>query len=369
MKKLTLFILFIALTFFAKAQITITDSDMPNTGDTIRVSIGQITAAIDPVPTGVNYTWDFSTLQWISQTIDTFLSISQTDPTYQLIFANLPFNPNRANLAARGTFPIPPVPGLTITDIYNFYYNSSASYKQVGFGANINGFATPAPYNSKDVIYNFPLNYNDIDSSDSDFSLSIPGLGYYGFNQHRVNNCEGWGTLITPYGSFNVLKVKSTLNVHDSVYLDTLGLGFGADRPVANEYKWLGTAQSIPLLQINTTINLGNETITSIVYRDSLRFPLSVAEITFPVESFSVYPNPVSGSFSIALSLKKSTIAKGIIYNAMGEEATVIIDEMLPAGSTVKIVNSKSSGLAAGVYTIQLTIDGTSLVQKLVILD
>ncbi len=369
MKKIYTLIILFSSFFQLNAQITITDNDMPNAGDTIRVSIGQITAAVDPIPTGANYTWDFSTLQWTSQTVDTFLSISQTDPTYQLIFANVSFNPNRANLAARGTFPIPPVPGLTITDIYSFYYSSSASYKQVGFGANINGFATPAPYNNKDFIYNFPLNYNDTDSSDSDFSLSIPGLGYYGFAQHRVNNCEGWGTLITPYGSFNVLKIKSTLNVHDSVYVDSLGFGFGADRPVANEYKWLGTAQGIPLLQINTTITLGTETVTSIVYRDSIRTPLSVAEINSPLELFAVFPNPSMGNFAIMLSLKKTAKVEGIIYNATGEKVTVLFDETTPVGQTVKTFNIKSYRLASGVYTIQLTIDGAISFQKLVITD
>jgi len=360
-KKIIVVILFTFIHSAIQAQITIDMNDMPSPGDTIRISNGLITPTIDPVPAGPNHTWDFSSLQWVTQSIDTFLNISQTNPTYQLIFVNLPINPNRANVAAKGNFPVPPFISGYVTDIYNFYYNSSASYKQVGFGAMLAGIATPIPFNNKDVIYNFPLNYNNTDSSDSDLSLSIPGLGYYGFNQHRVNVCEGWGTLITPYGTFNSLKIKSTLNIHDTIFLDTLGQGFGADRPLTREYKWIGKSKSIPLLEIITQVINGQETVTSVRYQDSIRNPVGINEIR-PSHEFAIYPNPASRQITISGLLFKDAINSEIkIFDMPGKQVKTISNA---AGSfhTISIADLRS-----GIYFIQIIVNDKLSMHKLLI--
>lgn len=350
----------------ARAQITIDDNDMPSPGDTIRVSIGDILQPVDIVSTGAGQTWDFSALQFVSQTIDTFLSIGQTPGTYQLIFANVAFNPNRANVAAKVNLPIPPVGGITISDPYGFYYNSTASYKQAGFGANLNGIDTPVPYDNKDIIHNFPLNFNDIDSCDSDLSLSIPGLGYYGLTQHRVNECDGWGTLITPLGTFDVLRVKSTIFAHDTVYIDNPGIGFGLDRPLAWEYKWIGNGKSIPLLQINTTDNFGTENVTGIRYQDSIRTPLAVNEID-AVNSFSIYPNPAEDNFSVSLSSSKAMNVTLKIFNSEGKESVDLIRQNIAAGINTFNFSNDKLHLKSGVYLLQAMIDGNYYYRKLVL--
>jgi hypothetical protein len=316
MKKLAVLILTLLPVLPVCAQITITDADMPSVGDTFRVSDGLITPAIDPIPTGASFLWDFSALQWITQDVDSFVSVSSTGPIYSVVFIDISFNPYRANMAARGP-ELPSVPQVSISDVNYFYYKTASSYKLSGYGALINGISAPIPFDNKDRIYSFPLNFGNTDSSDSDFQLSLPGLGYYSHDQHRVNEVDGWGTLITPYGTFNTLRIKSVITSNDSIYLDTLGTGFAFSLPQTIEYKWLGEQEGVPLLQINTTLTLGTEVVSSIRYRDSLRvLPTGIpAFTTTSAIDIAVYPNPVEQSMEVEFNLstdeKVSLVKKG----------------------------------------------------------
>ena len=77
----------------------------------------------------------------------------------------------------------------------------------------------------KEIIFNFPIDYNDVDSCSSDGSLAIPSLGYFGLVRSRVNTVDGWGSITTPFGTFNALRVRSVVNEMDSIYVDSLGFG------------------------------------------------------------------------------------------------------------------------------------------------
>jgi len=349
-----LLVLFASLHSFA--QITITNSDMPAVDDTFRVSNGLITPAIDPIPTGGSYTWDFSMLEWISQDVDSFVSVASTGPIYSLVFANLPFNTNRANLASKGA-DLPAIPQVSISDVNNFIYNSTASYLLTGYGALVNGLSVPIPFGNKDVIYKFPMDFGNLDSSDSDFQISLPGLGFYGHNQHRVNEVDGWGTLITPFGTFNTLRVRSDITANDSVYLDSLGIGFGFPVPQTIEYKWLGALGGIPYLQINTTVTLGVETVSSIRYRDSLRTLTGIVENPDNQHfSSTVFPNPVKESLVVDLNLLKGGDVNILIYNSQGEKIAVIWSGAMAPGQHRVNYDAKEAQLATGLYFVEIMV-------------
>ena len=350
------------------AQITITTSDMPSSGDTFRISNGFIDPVIDPVPTGASFLWDFSTLQMVTQDVDSFVSVSSTGTIFSLIFSNLPFNPNRANLAAKGP-DIPSVPQITLSDVLYFYYNSSASYQVSGYGATINGLQVPIPFNNKDNVYNFPLNFGNIDSSDSDFQLSLPGIGFYGHDQRRVNEVDGWGTLITPFGTFNTIRVKSMITSNDSLYLDSLGTGFGFSLPPTTEYKWLGAQSGIPLLQITTSNTFGTDIITSIVYRDSARTTTGLVEDITDVDgNFEVYPNPAGSQVTVDLMLlEREEIAIALI-SADGKRVHPLWSGALNQGFNSIDLNLESYSIADGVYLIEVK-QGTKTNYKSIVIS
>jgi hypothetical protein len=367
MKILVLLWVGIVLSIPVSGQITITTSDLTAAGDTFRVSNGIITPTIDPAPTGANYTWDYSTLQWITQEVDSFISVSSTGTIYSLVFANIAFNPNRSNQASIGP-DLPSVPQLTITDVYYFYYNSSNAYDVKGYGANLNGFSTPLPFNNPDRILDFPVDFGNMDSSDSDYSLAVPGLGGYSHVQHRVNEVDGWGSLTTPYGTFNTLRVKSIITGRDSIDLDTLG-GFGFELPLTTEYKWYGTGQGIPLLQINTTTTFGFEAVTSIVYRDSVREFTSGLHDLNPgaMVSAAVYPNPVQSTFVVDVGFQNSTSATIDLTGIDGRQIAELYHGTLPAGTSRLYFDAEEKGIASGLYFIRVRTGAQTKVLQLLV--
>jgi len=373
LKKLPLAIILItSLAGSAQAQITITSADLPVANDTFRISNGLITPAIDPIPTGPNHTWDFSMLEYTSQDVDSFHTVASTGATYSFIFADLPFNNNRSNQAHKGmNLPAIPLGGVTITDMVNFFYKSSSVYHQTGSGATINGIGVPIPYTDKDRVFSLPLNFSDTDSCYSSYQISIPNLGYYGHEQTRISEVDGWGTLITPYGSFNTLRVKSVITPYDTIYADSLGFGMGFALPPTVEYKWMGALQGIPLLQINTTLDPfgGGEVVNSIVYRDSIRTTTGIGETPItPVSlTFDLYPNPSTGIFTLEFSSPVNQAASVELYSTEGKKVAELWKGDLNQGVNKLFINTNLRMVAAGSYFISATAGNETFRKKLII--
>lgn len=282
----------------SQAQISITNNEMPSAGDTARFTKAVVNPLINFSATGANHTWSFGNLRNNGQDLKSYQSVSSTGFIYSLFFSNLPFNPNRANVTEPGQA-LPSNPLLTITDPFNFYYRSSNVYKQVGFGAEIANIPMPVAFSQHDIIYNLPLNFNDADTSQSAWNIGLPGLGYYGLSQTRINHVDGWGTLTTPHGTFNTLRVKTQLYIKDTISVDTLNLHFALDRPKTTQYKWLANNEIIPVLQITTTEILGLEVVTEILYRDDYNTvsPGSLNAAYCAGSSISI-PYTATGSFN-----------------------------------------------------------------------
>ncbi|HNG05973.1 MAG TPA: hypothetical protein PKU98_05695, partial [Saprospiraceae bacterium] len=163
----------------------------------------------------------------------------------------------------------------------------------------LSGIPVPIIFNSPDVIYELPLNFGNTSSSSSGYELNLPSLAYYGYSQERSNEVDGWGTIATPAGTFEALRVKSTIAGHDTIAVDTLGVGFNIDRPLVHEYKWLAQGIRVPVLQINTTEIFGNEVVTGIWYHDQphtifVEDPL--ASTLCPGSTFTLYYG-ITGSY------------------------------------------------------------------------
>lgn len=349
------------MSFSASAQITITNADLSSAGDLILFSQAAVTTPVDLTLTGPNYVWDFSALQSTSQDVDTFLSVTSTPLVYLLVFG---FNSNQAQ---RG-LDLSAVPGVPISDVYGFYNKSSNNFKQTGYGASISGITTPISFNSDDIIYDFPVNYLNQDSSDSDYSLVIPNLASAIGSQRRVNNVDGWGSITTPYGTFNALRIVSTLTGQDSIYLDTLGVGFNIPRALTREYKWLAPLQDIPVLQINTSEILGIETVTSIKYRDSLRVT-ALQEVDLDNVDFSISPNPSNGQ-EVYLSTH-ATQNSEVICSVFALDGKLQHQEALkiPIGNHQFNLNTSSETLKAGTYVVYLNNSSSTRSIKLVVQD
>lgn len=349
MKKIATLLL-ISLPFnFIQAQITITDSDMPSSGDTIRFSQTSDIKNNDPTLTGANYNWNYSTLIPDSQRIDTFYSVGSTPIPYQFYFNNGFSYPNhKASYALKGPdISFPQV--VDITEVFYYYKNSSSAYENVGFGSKINGTPSSTQNNPVDREYAFPMNYLNTDSSYSAFTVSVPNFGAYGKKMARVDTVDGWGTLILPSGTYNVLRVKSKLLQIDSIYFASSTITIETPRPEEIEYKWLANGKGLPVLKVITVA--GN--ITQIEYQDSLRLNVSIAEIRNSNE-VNIYPNPVIDYLTIE---SKSTVTRIQIFDITGK---LILE---PNAQLNKI---NLSGLLSGIYFVKIETESGVNLEKIV---
>ena len=254
----------------ASGQITIGQAEMPHAGDELFRTKAGLNPFINFAATGPGHVWNFGNLTAAQQEGREYNSVNSTNFVYSIAYADLFFNPNRANHATAGV-DIPFNEMLPIEDPYSFYYRSSSVYKKVGFGAEIQGIPLPVIFENHDVIYPLPLNYGQSNSSYSNYTIDVPTLAYYGYQQVRHLEVDGWGSITTPAGTFDVLRVNTRVEAHDSIMVDQLGTGFGIDRPTVHEYKWLAQGLRVPVLQINTTEIFGTEIVTEIYFYDEER--------------------------------------------------------------------------------------------------
>jgi hypothetical protein len=352
---LLLMILFSSLS--SSAQITISSSDMPSSNDTFRVSTAVAFAGMDESITGANFNWDYSQLAAVSQTIDTFVPVLSTG------LFNFYFLTN-STYALKSNTPSVPVGALTLDYQYDFFKKASSCYVSTGGGVNLSGAPLGLVNSPGDTLYRFPLHYGNTKMNSSSFGATVPTIGYYGGQRTRMDTVDGWGTLTTPYGTFNVLRVKSVIHETDSLYLEAVTFGFPIPRLEAIEYKWLGTAKGIPLLQVNTSGGF----VTQIMYRDSARFnPVGVSEIENTNGDFTIYPNPASDKIIVEYDLSKESEVSADIFSISGKKIFSTALEMKQPGKHFMPVDLSGKNISSGTYLVKLNVDGKSFQKQIVV--
>jgi hypothetical protein len=173
--------------------------------------------------------------------------------------------------------------------MYNFYKAAWSYYGQVGFGAEINGLPIPVKFDHADTIRKYPFIYGDNYSSISQYEISIPNLGYQSERKFRENFVDGYGTLIVPGDTFNVVRLRSELQIFDSLYIDSLSFGFGMDR-TQTEYRWISAESKLPVFEVTLSQGGMGGNIEQAWFLDH-RDHSSVAEV--PAKKLSLSPNPV----------------------------------------------------------------------------
>ncbi|MEY3237857.1 MAG: hypothetical protein RI883_1958, partial [Bacteroidota bacterium] len=180
------------------------------------------------------------------------------------------------------------------------------------------------------------------------------------WNQHRerTTTVDGFGAIITPYGTFDVLRVKHDIIEVDSIYYTFPFVGalwIPIPIPTSHEYEWWANGEKEPILRITTNEVLGNEIVTAIEYRDLNRYlDAGVDELT---NDFNIYPNPATNEVSISaiqgMSGYKITDSNGAIL-----EAKVLNNELI---TLIDISN-----YASGIYQIQIISGSNSTVKSFV---
>jgi hypothetical protein len=245
-----LFFFQVLFTVQLMAQVVITSDDMPVPGDTVRKSITTFLEGFDYQASGPDRTWYFDELTVMSQQVDTFISVEETPGIYQLFFNNQFIYPAYKATVVQKLATFAGIPGMTLTDSYLFIKNTAEEYREVGYGVTLEGIQIPVQLQEIDTIYRFPLQYGNVDSAQSLLEVDIPDLGFLMIAKSRRNTVDGYGTLITPYGEFQTLRVKTEITEYDSIYSDSLGIGIPVTRNIT-EYKWLANGYPQPMLVVS----------------------------------------------------------------------------------------------------------------------
>ncbi len=283
----------------AQAQITITASDMPVAGDTLRYSFtSPVGTAISPADSGANVIWNY-TLAPIRQAVDTY----QLAGSVNLLYAFL-IGTTAAGYKVADSLPLGGFLPISIQQVYTFFEKKTSPrnrYIANAFAANISGIPTPILYTEPDVWYYFPLTYLNQDSSTFRLNITVPTLGSIKQAGYRKTRVDGWGTITTPYYTtpVNCIRVRSEIHQVDSIPLGTFKLGIPVNTV---EYKWLVNGDHYPALWVTSNLMPGGagETISSIKYRDIKRDSIivnQVASVVNNVTELSAYPNPASTGF------------------------------------------------------------------------
>lgn len=313
---------------------------MPQAGDQLTRVRAFTNPFLNYAATGAGHTWSFTNLQANTGDTARYQSVASTSFVYAIIYADLPFNPNRANQAKQGV-DIPFSNLLPIANPYTFRRRTSSQYKTVGYGLELNGLPVPVVFDEHDVIYQLPLQFGATSASNSSWHIEVPNLGYYGFAQLRENVVDGWGAITTPAGSFDVLRVKTTLTARDSI------AGTAINRPVVREYKWLAQGLRVPVLQINTVALFGTEVITDVWFYDaprSIAVAQPLATTACPGGAITV-PYTATGAFNAGgiiipanqfvaqLSDASGSFANAVAIGSVQGSASGSINATIPAGT------------------------------------
>ncbi len=290
-------VLFSIIIANAFGQISITMTNMPVSGDTCRVSNASLASLTSTnntsyTVTGTNFTWKFDSLKATSQDLRDFKTSAAAGYLFYTGYGEKTID--TLNLGI-----------VEFTNVYNFYKNLVSSFSIDALGLTYMGFGIPNVYSDKDELYTFPLNYGDRDSTTFKFSTITSSLVPLTYKKqgYRITQADGWGTVTTPFGTQQCLRVVTTQysldTIKGSVPIGTftipLNIGFPNN---VRSYQWLTLTEKIPFLEVSGNFAATNFVPTAVKFRDNLKYFVGIQEPSKPL-ALPVYPNPSTGELNI----------------------------------------------------------------------
>src|SRR6476620_3012369 len=129
----------------AQTPITLGNTNMPGSGDTLRYTSVQPTSLGNYTQTGVNFTWNFGNVVSTTEGVRNFKSASQT-PYFLFFLSTGEYGEKLADTLVGGTGT------LSITQYYNFYKKQTSpnAFVADGVGMTISSLPVPSYYSDKD---------------------------------------------------------------------------------------------------------------------------------------------------------------------------------------------------------------------------
>jgi len=344
--KALLSVVFLCFYIGISSQITLIVNDFANSGDTVRISQAAGTG-LDFASTGANYTWDFSALSATSQYLKEYnpigfaslLVFGTYGPVAPTNYRASYFNPtNDLPLDQLSQF-LP----VSLSDLNQYTKRMTDSITSLGYSIAVNGQGVPFKSDTIETRYKLPLNYNDSHYSRGYTYIDLNPVIDFRIKQYRqrTTNVDGWGTVTTPKGTFQALRVRHDIAEIDSVYQTFFGAGqwFGTPPIQRTEYEWFANGEKEWVLKATET----NGTVNQVEYQeDYLGLDASIDEYIMDVQ---VGPNPTLTDVEIQSNTLLSSVE---VMDAMGRQV------MNLQGLNTNALNINVENLSQGVYRIVL---------------
>lgn len=232
----------VVLSFQLNAQISITDVDFGNIGDTVLYANDTVAPNNMSVGGTGNQTWDFSSLQL--DVYDTLYFLDPTNTQYGSFFPN-------SNIAMKDSSGV-------------FYSIKDAQMLES------EGFAGDPMNLGQDIwikfidnmtIAKFPSNFNDTFLDTVLFDMTMPDTFAYMFDSIRYkrtsyndNDIDAWGDVTTPAGTFSSLRFFRTEDQYDTLW--TLAFNIWQVAQTSHQtvynYSWYANGEKYPVLEMET---------------------------------------------------------------------------------------------------------------------
>jgi PKD repeat protein len=334
--------------------VVIVKKDTPKAGDTLRYTISS--SSINVNKTGRDTTWDFSKLAITNQEIAHYYAPNQS-PYILNFFLNSTYG-----IEEKGLGNIGGGLGITVDKPYSFYKVHDDGLFATGRGATVQNLPLGIVYSPFDTLWHFPLTFGS-DTSRSQYAgaANLPTLGSLNISGKRMTVVDGWGSIITPFGQFNCIRVKSVVNETDSIAL-TGSLNFVVPNN-RTEYRWLAPDQPYPILEVIVPVGSPGQQ-TSVHFRDHYR-----PEAYLNTANFTA--NKLSTQVQDTVQFIDMSFGKPTAYHWSIAPSTFTFT----GGTTANSAAPKCLFSAEGKYTVTLKInyeggsDDTTMVDMLNILS
>jgi hypothetical protein len=310
-------------------------------------SLGNYTA------TGANYTWDFTPVVSTTTGRRDFKSALNTPYAFYFLSLN-EYGEKIADTLVGGTGTV------SITNYYNFYKKQStpqSAFIADGVGMSISGLPVASYFSDKDELYMFPMTYPKYDSTTFKFSTLTTTLLpiKYSKTGYRITKVDGWGTVKTPFGTDNCLRLVTTQYSIDtiSVNLPIPGLPpikFGTPN-YQRSYQWISLTSKIPYMEISGNVVNTNFTVSQARYRGYVpKSPPPNLVGLNPLNDLSAleaYPNPVRDKLWL-----NGTITLPTKVDIFDSQARLVLTQSLEQFGDASYIDAES--LSQGLYVVKI---------------
>ena len=343
MRNLYLTIIFFStLAGFAQSPITLSNSNMPSSGDTLRFTSVDPTSIGNYTQTGTNFSWNFSSVTTTTEGVRSFKSAIQT-PYALFFFSFSGFAEKLPDVNIGG--------GFGFTDYYNFYKKQTSPVQAFiadGVGLTFSSVPLPSYYSDKDELYVFPMTYPKYDSTTFRFSTLSTALIpiIYSKTGYRVTQVDGWGTVQTPFGTENCLRLISTQYSKDSIKNTIIPIPIGFAN-TTRSYQWMTATSKIPYFEVTGNVVGSNFIPTSARFRGFKQKETNFVGISSEEAiSIIVYPNPVKDV------IKLSAAAEVVSSEILDLSGKVVLKLQSATAGQEQVIDVSS--LAPGIYSIRI---------------